>query len=217
MAWVFTGDEYFEGMGRIADILSDQRVKGSFFLTGRLYRNPAARSGILRLKRDGHYLGPHSDQHLLYNDWSRRDSVLVSRDSMQRDLHANYDAMVSMGIRHRRRYFIPPYEWWDGTVAGWCRAMGVQVVNFTPGTGTNADYTFPEMGASYRGSDTLAQRLLRFEARSGLSGAIVLVHIGTDPRRTDKLYERLPWLIDTLRNRGYRFVRIDRLLRKSGR
>jgi len=216
MAWVFTGDEYFEGMDRIADILSDKVVKGSFFLTGRLYRNPGARGGILRLKGEGHYLGPHSDQHLLYNDWTRRDSVLVTRDSMRRDLLANYEAMETLGIRQRRRYFIPPYEWWDDTVAAWCREMGVQVVNFTPGTGTNADYTFPEMGATYRSSDTLVQRLLRFEARSGLSGAIVLVHIGTDPRRNDKLYERLPLLIDTLRSRSYRFVRIDRLLRRSG-
>ena len=216
MAWVFTGDEYFEGMDRIADILSDKGVKGSFFLTGRLYRNPEARGGILRLKGEGHYLGPHSDHHLLYNDWTRRDSVLVTRDSMRRDLLANYEAMETLGIRQRRRYFIPPYEWWDDTVAAWCREMGVQVVNFTPGTGTNADYTFPEMGATYRSSDTLVQRLLRFEARSGLSGAIVLVHIGTDPRRNDKLYERLPLLIDTLRSRSYRFVRIDRLLRRSG-
>ena len=216
MAWVFTGDEFFEGLDRISEILSNKKVKGSFFLTGRLYRNPSARTGILRLKRDGHYLGPHSDQHPLYNDWTRRDSVLVTRDSMQRDLCANYAAMKSLDIRHRRRYFIPPYEWWDATVSEWCREMGVQVINFTPGTGTNADYTYPNMGASYRSSDTLVQRLLRFEARSGLGGAIVLVHIGTDPRRTDKFFERLPWLIDTLRSRGYRFVRIDRLLRKSG-
>jgi len=171
MAWVFTGDEYFEGMDRIADILSDKVVKGSFFLTGRLYRNPGARGGILRLKGEGHYLGPHSDQHLLYNDWTRRDSVLVTRDSMRRDLLANYEAMETLGIRQRRRYFIPPYEWWDDTVAAWCREMGVQVVNFTPGTGTNADYTFPEMGATYRSSDTLVQLLLRFEARAAAAPA----------------------------------------------
>jgi peptidoglycan/xylan/chitin deacetylase (PgdA/CDA1 family) len=214
LAWVFTGDEYFEGIDRIADILSKKDVKGSFFLTGRLFRNPLARGAILRLKADGHYLGPHSDQHLLYNDWTRRDSVLVSRDSMQRDLRANYAAMEALGIRMKRSLFIPPFEWWNDKVAGWCREMGVQIVNFTPGTGTNADYTFPEMGAAYRSSDTLLQRLLRFEHLRGLGGALVLVHIGTDPRRTDKFYDRLPMLIDTLRERGYRFERVDRLLRR---
>lgn len=216
LAWVFTGDEYFEGIERIRGILAEQGVKGSFFLTGRLYRNPSARASIARLKADGHYLGPHSDAHLLYNDWTRRDSLLVTRDSLLRDLKANYKAMAALGIRHRRRFFIPPYEWWDATVAGWCRGMGVQVVNFTPGTGTNADYTYPEMGASYRPADSLVQRLLRFEARQGLHGAMVLVHVGTDPRRTDKLFERLPMLIDTLRGRGYRFERVDRLLRRAG-
>jgi len=215
MAWVFTGDEYAEGIDRIAGILAAHGVKGGFFLTGRLYRDPSARASIARLKADGHYLGPHSDAHLLYNDWTRRDSLLVTRDSLLRDLKANYAAMASLGIGHRRRFFIPPFEWWDATVAGWCRGMGVQVVSFSPGTGTNADYTFPEMGASYRSSDTLVERLLRFEARQGLHGAMVLVHVGTDPRRTDKFFERLPMLIDTLRGRGYRFERVDRLLRRA--
>jgi endoglucanase len=46
-----------------------------------------------------------------------------------------------------------------------------------------------------------------------MNGFILLIHIGTDPRRTDKLYNRLGNLIDTLRARGYSFARIDDLLR----
>ncbi len=38
------------------------------------------------------------------------------------------------------------------------------------------------------------------------------MHIGTDSKRTDKLYGRLSEFIDTLRSRGYAFVRIDRLI-----
>jgi peptidoglycan/xylan/chitin deacetylase (PgdA/CDA1 family) len=47
---------------------------------------------------------------------------------------------------------------------------------------------------------------------NGLNGFILLVHIGTDPRRSDKFYKRLPELINELKDRGYQFVRIDEML-----
>ena len=213
IALVFTGDEWFEGYETVLQHLKKKRVSAGFFLTGRLYRNPAAHDLIRRARKSGHYLGPHSDMHLLYNDWARRDSLLVTRDSMQRDLQQNIMAMRALGVDHRRKLFIPPYEWWDRTVSGWCRELGWQVISFTPGTFTNADYTTPDMGTAYRSSDTLLQRLLRKESSEGLNGAILLIHIGTDPHRTDKLYERLPALILALKDRGYRFVRIDRMIR----
>ncbi|HEY5406039.1 MAG TPA: hypothetical protein VIJ92_03090 [Ginsengibacter sp.] len=45
-----------------------------------------------------------------------------------------------------------------------------------------------------------------------LNGFILLVHIGTDPRRTDKFYNQLPQLINELKKRGYEFVKINELL-----
>lgn len=213
MTLVFTGDEWFEGYARILRHLKEKKVKGSFFLTGRMMRNPTAVMHIRESVRQGHYIGPHSDMHLLYNDWSVRDSLLVSRDSMLLDFQQNLRTMRALGVRHRHKLFIPPYEWWNHDVAAWCRQVGWQVISFTPGTYTNADYTTPGMGAQYRSSDTLMQRLFRKEATDGLDGAILLIHIGTEPDRTDKLYDRLPVLIDGFRERGYRFVRIDRMVR----
>lgn len=212
VALIFTGDEYFEGLGSITHSLEAADVKGSFFLTGRLYRNRKATKSIRSLHRKGHYMGPHSDMHLLYNDWARRDSLLVSKDSMLNDLMANYASMQRLGIDHPVKYFIPPFEWWNRDIAAWCREKGVILFNFSPGTATNADYTYPEMGAAYRSSDTLMQRLLSFESRKGLGGCMILVHIGTDPRRKDKLYERLPEMIRILRVRGYVFNRVDEML-----
>jgi endoglucanase len=47
----------------------------------------------------------------------------------------------------------------------------------------------------------------------GLNGFILLLHIGTDPKRTDKFYNRLGDLIQALKGKGYSFVRIDGLLK----
>jgi peptidoglycan/xylan/chitin deacetylase (PgdA/CDA1 family) len=87
--------------------------------------------------------------------------------------------------------------------------MGMTLVNFTPGTSTNADYTTPEM-TNYRSSELLIGRLASFEegAAEGLNGALVLIHPGTDPARSDKLYLRLGELIDFYKNKGYTFKRL---------
>jgi peptidoglycan/xylan/chitin deacetylase (PgdA/CDA1 family) len=70
------------------------------------------------------------------------------------------------------------------------------------------------MGNKYVGSDAVMNSILTYEVKStnGLNGFILLVHIGTDPRRTDKFYKRLPELINELKDRGYQFVRIDEML-----
>jgi endoglucanase len=90
----------------------------------------------------------------------------------------------------------------------------LQLVDFSPGTRSNADYTFPEMGNKYVSSDVIMHSILQYEKQStnGLNGFILLVHIGTDPRRTDKFYDHLPELINELKKKGYEFVKIDELL-----
>ena len=45
----------------------------------------------------------------------------------------------------------------------------------------------------YRSSDEIFDSIMNYEAKNpnGLNGFILLMHIGTDPRRTDKFYNRL--------------------------
>lgn len=194
-------------------MLKQYGVKASFFLTGRFYRNRAFEPVVRRLRREGHYLGAHSMDHLLYNDWTRRDSLLVTRDSFMRDLQRNYDAMAAYGVKKgEARFFLPPYEWYNDTIARWTSELGLQLVNYTPGTLSHADYTTPQM-KNYRSSDTILRSILDYEQRapSGLNGFVLLLHIGTDKARTDKFYRQLPRLLQWLRKESYRMVRIDEL------
>lgn len=209
---VFTGDEYADGGEKISRVLTQEKVKASFFLTGNFYRNPNFQSLIKRLKNDGHYLGPHSDKHLLYCDWNKRESLLVTKTDFETDLRNNYQAMASFGInKEAASYFLPPYEWYNQTIANWTKAQGLQLINFTPGTRSNADYTYPEMGKSYRSSDEIYRSITTFNETkpSGLNGFILLLHIGTDARRTDKFYNRLAELLIYLKKADYKLARID--------
>jgi peptidoglycan/xylan/chitin deacetylase (PgdA/CDA1 family) len=67
--------------------------------------------------------------------------------------------------------------------------------------------------SNYRSSEQIYNAILSFEEKEGLNGVIMLIHIGTHPDRTDKLYNKLDNLIKELKSRGYDFVRIDELLK----
>jgi endoglucanase len=214
LAIVFTGDEFADGGYCIDSVLEQQQIKASFFFTGRFYRNPAFRPLIKQLVKQGHYMGAHSDQHLLYCDWTKRDSLLVTKEQFAKDLEKNYAIMQSFGIQRKAaRFFLPPYEWYNDSIATWTKAAGLQLINFTPGTRSNADYTTPAM-KNYRSSAAIMESINEYESNHsyGLNGFILLLHIGTDVARTDKLYRQLPQLIAMLKKKGYDCVRVNELL-----
>jgi peptidoglycan/xylan/chitin deacetylase (PgdA/CDA1 family) len=123
--------------------------------------------------------------------------------------------MQQLGIDTAKVHcYIPPYEWWNDTIAKWSENIGLQIVCFTPGTGSNADYTYPQMGASYKSSEAILKSVKAFEKnRPGkLNGVILLIHAGTDARRKDKFYLQLNALINYLKQQGYRFKKVDELV-----
>jgi endoglucanase len=210
IALVFTGHEFADGGDLIAKTLLQQKVKASFFFTGDFYNNTAFKKIITQLKKDDHYFGPHSNKHLLYADWTKRDSLLVTRLEFTNDLKLNYAAMKKLGI-NKGKYFLPPYEWYNDSIAAWTKGMKLQLINFTTGTKSNADYTTPDM-KNYRTTDEIYNSILQLEESKGLNGFILLLHIGTDAKRTDKFYYKLNDLIQALKQKGYSFKKVDELL-----
>ncbi len=202
---IFSAHEYAEGGKVIAQTLKKNKAKASFFFTGTFYNHPENKSLIQDLIASGHYLGAHSDAHLLYADWTKRDSTLVTQQQFADDLKANYQKMTGFGISpEKASVFLPPYEWYNAESVDWSRQMGLKVINFTPGIRSNADYTTPDM-KNYRPSETIMNDIKDFEKKdpNGLNGCIMLIHLGTAPERTDKFYNRLNDLLTFLKRKGY--------------
>ena len=201
---VFTAADKADGAASIRATLGRFGIKGAFFFTGEFYEKfPEV---VRDLLAEGHYVGSHSYGHLLYAPWEKRDSLLITRAEFEADIRKSYEVMAPFGITPSSApLFMPPYEYYNATIASWARSMGLQVVNYTPGTYTNGDYTTPDMG-SYYSSQFLMDKLLSIEKEKGLNGNILLIHLGTEEARTDKFYARLPELIRALQHRGYQFV-----------
>jgi peptidoglycan/xylan/chitin deacetylase (PgdA/CDA1 family) len=222
IALVFTGHEFAEGGDFIANTLKQQKINASFFFTGDFYNNFSNDKLINRLIRDKNFLSNHSNKHLLYCDWGKRDSLLVDKFDFLKDLMAPTERLGHLAERAEafgykaafNRWFLPPYEWYNDSISAWSKQTGIQLINYTPGTLSNADYTTTK-DKNYRSSETIYNSIINHEQSkpSGLNGFILLMHIGAGPDRTDKFYSRLPDLIKYLKQKGYQFQTVDRLLR----
>jgi len=214
LALVFTGHEFAEGAETILDVLAQRRLHASFFLTGAFLRDVAKAPLVRRMVQDGHYVGAHSDGHLLYCPWTGPRVTLVSRQVFTEDLERNYDALRTFRIqRSEAPYFLPPFEWYNAEIADWTRGAGFTLICHTPGTRSNADYT-EEGTPQFVPSDTILQSILARERSDphGLNGFMLLLHVGAGPGRSDKFHARLAELVDQLAARGYGFLRVDELL-----
>lgn len=215
IALVFTAHTFAEGGDTILKELAKHHAKASFFVTGDFLENPEFQPLAKRIVREGHYLGPHSDKHLLYCAWDNREKALVTRAEFEADLNRNIEKIVRLGVpREKIRYWLPAYEWYNRDIAAWSAAMGLTLVNYTPGTRSNADY-LEDTAKNFISSRAIVESIENKERTdpNGLNGFLLLMHLGVSPARTDKLYDRLGELLDYLSGRGYQFVRIDELLK----
>jgi peptidoglycan/xylan/chitin deacetylase (PgdA/CDA1 family) len=214
IALVFTGHEFDEGAATILEVLAKRGMRASFFLTGDFLRDPVKAPLVRRMVKDGHYVGAHSDAHLLYAPWSGPKKPLVSREEFARDVENNYAELARFGVtRDKARYFLPPYEWYTSEIADWTRQMGLTLVNFTSGTRSNADYT-EEASKQFVSSEQILRSILTREQQDehGLNGFLLLLHVGAGPGRADKFHSRFDELAGRLIEEGYSFVRVDTLL-----
>jgi peptidoglycan/xylan/chitin deacetylase (PgdA/CDA1 family) len=215
IAFVFTGHGFAEGGEAILAALSRHNARASFFFTGDFVRNPEFAALTREIVRSGHYVGPHSDKHLLYCSWERERKLLVTREQFRADLEANLRAIEEFTpSRSQARFFLPPYEHYNAEIAAWTGEMGLGLISYTPGTRSNADYT-GEADRNYVSSAAIFESILAKERRdpAGLNGFILLLHIGAGPGRTDKFHSKFGSLLDVLSEKGYRFVRVDELLK----
>ena len=216
IALEFTGGYFAEGGETILNELKKHNVKASFFFIGDFFRIPEYKPIIERIVKEGHYLGPHSDKHPLYCPWEGPKKTLVTKEEFMTDIENNLKEIEKFGgSRSQVKYFIPPYEWYNQEIVDWTKEKGMTLINYTPGTRSNADYTEDD-DKRFVPSQVIYDSIIKKEKESpnGLNGYLLLLHIGAGPKRTDKMHNKFGELLDYLQKQGYELVRVDELLKE---
>jgi peptidoglycan/xylan/chitin deacetylase (PgdA/CDA1 family) len=212
MALVFTGDEYGEGATAILDALKERGLHASFFLTGNFLRDEALAPLVERMVAEGHYVGPHSDGHLLYAPWENRATSQVDKDAFKQDLARNLADLRQRGAAPAgvTTFFIPPFEWYNREQVEWAHQFNVQVVNLTPGPRSNRDYA-RESDPAFVPAEQIYADIFKFADGNsgGLNGVLLLMHLGSG--RKDPFHPLIGRLCDEVLRRGYQPVRVDQL------
>jgi peptidoglycan/xylan/chitin deacetylase (PgdA/CDA1 family)/predicted MFS family arabinose efflux permease len=174
---------------RIADVLDGYGVKATFFVVGK--RADAYPEEVRALVEDGHLVGNHSYHH------RKRDAIL----------ELNYGELGKA----------------EESIA---KAAGVCPALFRPPNGFHtpwqlhavSSHQMRAVGWDVQPSDwerLPAAELVRRVVDSVRPGSIVLLHDGNDTQQgadRSATLEALPGIIEGLRAKGYRFVRVDELL-----
>jgi endoglucanase len=206
LALVFTGDKRGESTAPILDTLKKRRLKAGLFVTGNFVRDPKLRRLLKRAIAEGHYVGPHSDSHPIYCAWEEREKSLVTEAFFKSYLERNIAGLKALAALSSSRLgetrlrqntlFIAPYEWFNGDQVRWSDEMGVTLINFTPGSGSNRDYA-PEGDRVFVPSQRIFDDILAYERKDphGLNGFVLLLHLGSG--RKDPFHTRLGELCET--------------------
>lgn len=199
----FTGHELIDGFEYVLNVLDKHDAKGSFFFTGDFIRSYS--DLVQEIDTKGHFVGAHSDKHLLYCDWTNRDSLLLSESDIKTDIADNLKELSRLDIHPK--YFMAPYEWHNKKVVELASELNQTTVNFSSGTRSNADYTTPDL-PNYISSDDILKSIYNYESSNKMNGFHLLIHPGTTHERKDKFYLKLDELITKFTNQGYSFSRL---------
>ena len=181
--------------GGVLDVLERERVPATFFVVGRAARREP--DLLRRMAADGDEIENHSETHAHLN-------AIFSRAALNAEL-AYGDAAVYAATGRHTRFLRPPFGARDAALIDAAKRRGMRVVLWSAMLGAESDR-----------ADAPRARLLRDLLAQVDDGGIVILHDGDQGRgdRSARTHEAALTgaVIAALRERGYGFVRLDRLV-----
>lgn len=182
---------------RVLDILEQYKIRATFFVIGRnAERHPDT---CRRIVTAGNVIGNHSYHH-------HKSLCLRQGKAVARDIELAHQAIYEC-TGFEPKLFRPPYGFrtpWLMRTAG---SLGYMVVTWDNMTGDwKANKSGEEIG--------------RTIVRRAKPGSVIVLHDGRNGRPSydrSQMLEALPFVIQSLRERGFEFVTIPELLELEGK
>lgn len=220
IALTFDGDYLNNVTAEILDILKQENVKCTMFLTGRYIR----RYGELvkRLVSEGHEIGNHSwtHPHLTTFEQNRLHHTLpeITQEILQQELLKTAELFRQVTGKRMAPYWRAPYGEHNAEIRSWAAAVGFRHIGWTVGKDWDdgmdtLDWVADKTATTYHSAGEIAEKILSFAEKNshGANGAVILMHLGTQ-RNDDYPHLKLPLIIQQLKQMGYQFVTTSEML-----
>ncbi len=202
---------------KILDNLVEKNVHCTMFLTGNFIKHyPDLAQRILA---DGHEVGNHtwSHPHLTTFEINSRNNTLpqINREKVQEELTKTADLFFKTTQHRMIPYWRAPFGEQNLQIRRWAAEIGYTQVGWSIQHGETMDtmdWVADTTSKIYKPAQNILQKLLDFGKgdQAGANGSIILMHLDSQ-RDHDQVYEIIPALIDSMRARGYEFVKISQL------
>lgn len=220
IALTFDGDYLDNITAEILDILKQEKVKCTMFLTGRYIR----RYGDLvkRMAAEGHVIGNHTwtHPHLTTFEQNHLHQTLkeITPDVLQQELLKTAELFRQITEKPMAPFWRAPYGEHNAEIRNWAAAVGFRHIGWTIGKNweegmDTLDWVADKTATTYHSADEIADKILSFAENNsyGANGAVILMHLGTQ-RNDDYPHLKLPFIIQQLKQKGYQFVTVSEML-----
>ncbi len=220
IALTFDGGSNDNSAAPILDILKQQNLKATIFLTGGFIQNfPDLTREIVA---QGHEVGNHtwSHPHLTSFEMNYQHRTLpqVTEELLREQLTMTAELFEKVTGKQMVRLWRAPYGEHNEEIRQWAAELGYRHIGWTHGRSADEsmdtmDWVADTTSIAYRSANEILHRLLRIAGSDGdaANGGIVLMHLGSQ-RRSDEAYQMLPQLISGLREKEYQIVTVSELL-----
>ena len=223
IAFTFDGGAENNITDEILDILKERDIHCSLFLTGHFIRRYPV--SVKRMIAEGHEICNHTWSHprmTSFEENGRHETLAnITADVVQEQLNKTASLFKMITGNTMAPYWRSPYGYHNKEIRTWAAEAGFKHIGWTTGRGwqetlDTLDWVVDKDSKAYHSADEIAEKILTFgkDKKSGLNGAIILMHLGTN-RKDDFPYKKLPEILDTLIEQGYEMVTISKMLQEN--
>lgn len=176
-----------EDMQDILNILKKEKVKASFFFSGDWVSRYS--EDVRKVYEAGHDIGNHGDNH--------KYMTKLSKEEQQEEIRGANDKVKAL-LGTSMELFRPPYGDYNSQVIQNAEEMGYYSIQWSI---DSLDWMEP-------GAEGVIEKVCSHKALK--NGGIILLHTGTKCTK-----KALPELIQNLKQKGYRFVPVSKMIYRN--
>jgi peptidoglycan/xylan/chitin deacetylase (PgdA/CDA1 family) len=199
---------------QILGVLQNCNLHCTLFLTGKfMEKYPEL---VKEMVAAGHEIANHTYSHprlTTYSQNSQHDLLPgITRDYLQTQLQKTDSVFFTISGSHLKPYWRAPFGEYNNDILTWAAEAGYLHIYWTGSFDTH-DWVADESSSLYQTPVEIYDSIMTEEKASlhGLNGVIILMHLGSQ-RNGNHIYQMLPRLIKSMRDRGYDTVNITQLL-----